>query len=325
MSSVSWRPSASLDNLRLRACLLRRIRDFFAQREVLEVDTPTLSRFGLPTPMIESFAVRTASSTGHGEGYLHTSPEFPMKRLLAAGSGSIYQICKVFRAGERGRRHNPEFSLLEWYRVGYDSEALMTEIEALLQAVLEGIRPLPDVERLSYREAFQTYAGVDGLCEDVAVYRNALASHAIDIPDDMPGDAADPWRDLLLTQVIEPRLPPAVFLYDYPASQAALARLKPGSPVVADRFELYLAGVEIANGFHELTDAAQQRRRFETENGQRERLGLAPIPVDEALLAAMDAGLPDCAGVAVGLDRVVMYAAGADSIDDVIAFPADRA
>lgn len=325
MSSPSWRPSASITNLRLRARLLQRIRRFFADREVVEVDTPILSRYGLPTPMIESFAAQPASSPGRSEGYLHTSPEFPMKRLLAAGSGSIYQICKVFRVGERGRRHNPEFSLLEWYRIGYDSETLMAEVEALLQYVLEGIRPVAAVERLSYRGAFLTYAGVDGLCEDVDVYRDALAFHAIDVPEGMPGDAADPWRDLLLTQVIEPRLPPAVFVYDYPASQAALSRIRRGPPAVADRFELYLEGVEIANGFNELTDAAEQRRRFEAENRQREQLGLASIPVDEALLAAMDAGLPDCAGVAVGLDRLVMYAAGADNIDDVIAFPVDRA
>lgn len=325
MSEIPWQPAAGLDVLRLRAELLTRIRAFFAAREVLEVETPILSHAAIPAPHLESFAVHPVSRPAAVTGYLHTSPEFPMKRLLAAGAGPIYQICKVFRADEHGRRHNPEFTLLEWYRPDFDADALMTELEALLQALLAGLRPLPPVQRLSYREAFVQYAGVDGLDNAIEPLRAALDEHEVALPADMPADDPDPWRDLLLTQVIEPRLPPAVFLYDYPASQAALARIRPGTPPVAERFELYLDGVEIANGFHELTEAGEQRRRFDAENAARVAQGLAPVPIDEAMLAALEHGLPDCAGVAVGLDRLLMRAAGVDSIDAVLAFPWDRA
>ena len=325
MSETPWQPAAGLDVLRLRAQLLTRLRAFFAEHEILEVETPLLSHAGLPSPQLESFAVHPVSRPGALTGYLHTSPEFPMKRLLAAGAGPIYQVCRVFRADERGRRHNPEFSLLEWYRPGFDADALMAELEALLQALFAGLRPLPPLRRLSYREAFLQYAGVDGLDTAVVPLRAALDDHDVPLPADMPADDPDPWRDLLLTQVIEPRLPPAVFVYDYPASQAALARIRPGTPPVAERFELYLDGVEIANGFHELTDAAEQRRRFEAENAARIAQGLSPLRLDTALLAALEHGLPDCAGVAVGLDRVLMHAAGVDDIDAVLAFPWERA
>ncbi|BCO31338.1 elongation factor P--(R)-beta-lysine ligase [Thiohalobacter sp. COW1] len=322
MNETPWQPAADLDVLRLRAKLLTRIRDFFAERDVLEVETPLLSHAGLPTPQLESFAVHPVSRPEAVPAYLHTSPEFPMKRLLAAGSGSIYQICRVFRADERGRRHNPEFTLLEWYRVGFDAAALMDELELLLQRLFG---QLPPVQRLSYREAFLQYAGIDGLDDAIAPLQRVLAEHAVPVPEAMPADDPDPWRDLLLTQVIEPRLPSAVFLYDYPASQAALARVRPGPPPVAERFELYLDGVEIANGFHELSDAVEQRRRFEAGNAARISQGLAPVPLDEHLLAALDQGLPDCAGVAVGLDRLLMRAAGVDEIDAVLAFPWGRA
>ncbi|RRQ21099.1 EF-P lysine aminoacylase EpmA [Thiohalobacter thiocyanaticus] len=325
MNENPWQPAAGLDVLRLRAELLTRIRAFFAERDVLEVETPLLSHAGLPTPQLESFAAHPASRPETPTGYLHTSPEFPMKRLLAAGSGPIYQICKVFRADECGRRHNPEFTLLEWYRVGFDAPALMTEVETLLESLFDDTRPVGGIQRLSYREAFLQYAGVDGLEDAIAPLRWALDEHAIPVPDGMPADDPDPWRDLLLTQVIEPRLPPAVFLYDYPASQAALARIRPGRPPVAERFELYLDGVEIANGFHELTDAVEQRRRFEAENARRIGQGLAPVPLDEHLLAALEHGLPDCAGVAVGLDRLLMRTAGVEDIDAVLAFPWERA
>lgn len=325
MSETPWQPAAGAEALRLRAQLLARIRTFFAERDVLEVETPLLSHAGLPTPQLESFTVHPVSRPEASAGYLHTSPEFPMKRLLAAGSGSIYQICRVFRADERGRRHNPEFTLLEWYRVGFDAPALMAELEALLKSLFDDTCPAGGIQRLSYREAFLQYAGVDGLDAAVEPLRRILVEHLIPVPDDMPVDDPDPWRDLVLTQVIEPRLPPAVFLYDYPASQAALARIRPGPSPVAERFELYLDGVEIANGFHELTDADEQRRRFEAGNAARVARGLAPVPLDEALLAALAYGLPDCAGVAVGLDRLLMYAAGVDSIDAVLAFPWDRA
>lgn len=325
MSETPWQPAAGPQALRLRAELLRRIRAFFAERDVLEVETPLLSHAGLPTPQLESFAVHPVSRPEAPACYLHTSPEFPMKRLLAAGSGSIYQICRVFRADERGRRHNPEFTLLEWYRVGLDAPALMAELEDLLKSLFDDTRPVGGIRRLSYREAFLQYAGVDGLDTAVDPLRRALETHAIPVPAGLPAGDPDPWRDLLLTQVIEPRLPPAVFLYDYPASQAALARIRPGPPPVAERFELYLDGVESANGFHELSDPVEQRRRFEAENAARLARGLAPVPLDERLLAALEHGLPDCAGVAVGLDRLLMRAAGVNDIDAVLAFPWERA
>jgi len=252
-----------------------------------------------------------------------------MKRLLAAGSGPIFQIGKAFRDGEAGARHNPEFTLLEWYRPGYDSRRLMQEVEELLRAVLEPYRPLGPGLRLRYRQAFLDHAGIDPLTASAAELAARAAALGIEVTG-LARDDPDPWRDLLLSQVVEPALPRdgPVFLYDYPASQAALARIRPGQagePPVAERFELYLDGLELANGFHELADAAEQRRRFEQDNAARQQAGLPVVPLDEALLAALDAGLPDCAGVALGVDRLVMLAAGLDDIREVLAFDYGRA
>lgn len=321
-----WRPGASLEVIRLRARMLSSLRAFFAERGVLEVDTPVLSVAAVTDPHIESF-----STAWHGPGlaagtplYLHTSPEFPMKRLLAAGSGPIYQVCKVFRDGEAGRHHNPEFTLLEWYRPGFDHHRLMDEVETLLRELLGGIA---GGERLSYRDAFLRHAGIDPMDAEVAELRDCARSHGLDIPPGMPMDDPDPWRDLLLTQVVEPHLGHSApcFLYDYPASQAALARVRDDRPPVAERFEVYYCGLELANGFHELADAREQRRRFERERAVRRARGLEDRPMDERLLAALEAGLPDCAGVALGLDRLLMIAARAEHIGDVLAFPFPRA
>ncbi len=318
-----WRPSAPLEVMRARARLLRRLREYFRRTGALEVETPACSAFGVTDPAIESFQVDVGVLNA-GRRYLHTSPEFPMKRLLAAGSGPIYQICRVFRDGESGRRHNPEFTLLEWYRPGWDHLRLMNEVAQLVCEVAE--RPLPQV-RLSYGELFQEYTGIDphgaepGQLREHALELGLADAGSLELPD------RDAWLDLLLSHCIEPRLPAGrmTFVYDYPSSQAALARLRPGTPAVAERFELYLGGMELANGFHELTNVAEQRVRFEAEQAERKALGLTPVPMDENLLMALEAGMPDCSGVALGLDRLLMWLVGAEHIDQVLAFPFGRA
>lgn len=329
MAHPAWRPSADLATLRLRAELLARIRAFFAARRVLEVETPALSAAAITEPNLASFStVYTGPGSRYGQMlYLHTSPEFPMKRLLAAGSGCIYQIARVFRDGEAGRRHNPEFTLLEWYRVGFDHHRLMDEVAELATALLAGRLALAAPERLSYCELFQHHLDLNPHQASVVELAACAGARGVPIPPGMPADEANPWLDLLLTHCIEPRLGAGrlTFVHDYPASQAALARLRPGAPPIGERFELYLNGVELANGFHELGDAGEQRRRFEAENAARRALGLPVMPVDENLLAALEAGLPDCAGVALGFDRLVMLAAGKAFIQDVIAFPVNIA
>ncbi len=323
-----WQPTASIGALKLRAMLLARIRAFFTQRNVLEVDTPALSVAAATDPALHSLRTETSgpAPAGGNSLYLQTSPEFPMKRLLAAGAGSIYQVCKVFRDGETGRYHNPEFTLLEWYRTGYDHFDLMDEVEALLREVLAEMVPIASVDHWTYRDLFLETAGVDPLTDSVAAVAAALQSRGIPPPAGLAPDDRDAWLDLLLTHVAEPAMGPGlVFIRDYPASQAALARLRPGKPPVAARFEVYLDGVELANGFYELTDAGEQRSRFERDNARRERQGDVVVDVDERLLAAMRDGLPDCAGVALGVDRLLMAAGGYDHIADVIAFPLERA
>ena len=252
--------------------------------------------------------------------YLQTSPEYAMKRLLAAGSGAIYQICKVFRDGERGRRHNPEFTMLEWYRPGFDHHRLMDEVDALLQAVLGAAA----AERISYADAFRRHAGIDPHAASDGELRSRVAALGVSGIAELD---RDDLLNLLLTHTVEQRLGVSrpTFLFDYPASQAALARIRPGDPPVAERFEVFIDGVELANGFHELADPDEQRRRFAADLEERRRRGLPEVAVDERLLAALAAGLPDCAGVALGVDRLVMLKAGTRNIADVIAFPIDRA
>lgn len=325
---ADWGPAAALEMLHLRAVLLGRIRAFFARAHVLEVDTPAMSAAASTDPALCSF-----STIYHGPGtgsatvrYLHTSPEFPMKRLLAAGSGSIYQICKVFRDGEYGALHNPEFTLLEWYRTGYDHLQLMDDVERLLQEVLAGIAAPGSARHWTYRDLFREFTGLDPFATSVPELRSLLQDRHGVAPVGLPDGVIDPWLDLALTHVIQPRLGPGlVFVRDYPASQASLARLLPGRPARAARFEVYLDGVELANGFHELADAAEQRRRFLADCTRRLEAGDATVPVDERLLAALESGLPGCAGVALGVDRLLLIAGGARDLQDVIAFPFDRA
>jgi lysyl-tRNA synthetase class 2 len=314
-----WRPTGGLDALRLRARLLAGVREFFAERDVLEVETPALAGAGASDPHIASLAT-TCDSVGRL--YLQTSPEFAMKRLLAAGSGPIYQICRAFRDGERGRLHNPEFTLLEWYRPGFDHHRLMDELNALVDRVLG---PGAPARRLTYRDAFAAHGGIDPFTADAGTLGERARGAGLVL--DGPG-ATD--RDTLLEFLFSHDVQPAlgdgrVFVYDYPASQAALARVRDGEPRVAERFELFVNGLEIANGYHELGDAGEQRARFTADDGIRAERALDRMPADERLLAALAHGLPDCAGVAVGLDRLFMIAAGAGSIDAVMAFPVDRA
>ncbi len=311
---ADWRPTVSVGILQLRARMLSRVRAFFAARGVMEVETPALSQAATIDPNLASFTVPTAE----GERYLHTSPEFPMKRLLAAGSGDIYQICKAFRADEMGRHHNPEFSLLEWYRVGYDHIALMDEVEALLDEVFADARALGSIARFTYREALMRYAGLDILTATAETCRACASAHGIEVRDEL---GLQQWLELLMSQVVMPACAEGfTFIYDYPPEQAALARIRPGNPPLAERFELLGYGLELANGFHELADVQEQRARFERElRIQRER-GLPTVPVDERLLAALEHGLPDCSGVALGLDRLVMLAADVDDIAQAMAF-----
>ena len=244
-----------------------------------------------------------------------------MKRLLAAGSGPIYQIAKAFRRGEAGRRHNPEFTMLEWYRPGFDDEALMAEVDALVRQVLS----TPPAAHVPYGDLFMRHLGVDAHRADAAALREAAARCGITAPE--LGEARDGWLDFLWSHAVEPHLGGdgrPLFVIDYPASQAMLARLRPGSPPVAARFELYLHGVELANGFHELADPEEQRRRFEADNAERRAAGLSAMPLDEYLLAALAHGLPDCSGVALGVDRLLMLRLGARDIAEVLAFPLSR-
>lgn len=329
-ASSDWRPSATLEVLRLRARMLESIRAFFSARAVLEVETPALSAAATPDPALVSLVTRyTGPGAPHGQAlYLHTSPEFAMKRLLAAGSGSIYQICKVFRDGEAGRSHNPEFTMLEWYRLGMDHHQLMDEVADLVMQALAGKPALQPPEKLSYREIFESRVGIDPHTATAADCAQTARAHGVSIPANLfeHHDVAI-WRDLLLSHLIEPGLgrDRLTFVYDYPASQASLAQIRPGHPPLAERFELYLNGIELANGFHELADVAEQRMRFERQLHARTALELPPVPLDQHLLAALTQGLPDCSGVALGIDRLVMLGAGARSIQDVIAFPLDRA
>ena len=321
---ADWKPSAPLAKLKTRARLLRRIRAFFQAHEVLEVETPLMSSATVTDPHIESYAVNDPQHSK--PRYLHTSPEFAMKRLLAAGSGSIYQLCKVFRQGELGQRHNPEFTLLEWYRLGFDHQQLMAEVDELVRELLDGYFPLGETQRLTYRDAFVLYAGLDPHTSSISQLQAKVKQQGIDVTG-LDDTEKDPWLDLLMTHVVEPALPRdcPVFIYDYPASQAALARIRQDDPPVAERFELYIYGMELANGFHELTDAQEQRQRFETDSRARQAAGLDPMPIDAYFLAALESGLPACAGVALGFDRLVMLATGTKSISDVLAFDVDRA
>ncbi len=318
-----WRPSAARARLEARAALLAQARGFFAARGVLEVDTPLVVGAPVSDVHIHSAAVQLERGAPPRH-YLHTSPEYAMKRLLAAGSGDIYQICHVVRGFERGRLHNPEFTLIEWYRVGFPLGQLMDEVEALVRTLLGPAAAGRRGERLSYRDVCRRELGLDPFSATLAELQQAAAPLGYAAP--APA-TRDEWLELLVGARIGPQLGRGAltFVHGYPASQAALARLDPHDPRTAQRFELYCDGVELANGFHELGAAAEQRARFAADNAERRRRGLPEAALDERLLAALAAGLPDCAGVALGFDRTLMLATGAARIEEVLAFPTERA
>jgi len=314
-----WKPAAPIATLEVRAAMLRAAREYFAATRALEVETPTLSSAAVTDVHLASVEARAIAQ----RRYLHTSPEYAMKRLLAAGCGDIWQICRVYRDGESGRWHNPEFTLIEWYRLGIDHHALMSDVERLIGAMLPATRHIDRCERLTYREAVQLHAGIDPLDDSVPVLVARLESAGIEVPLSVRDDR-DACLDLIVSTLVGPQLghDRLTFVYDYPSSQAALAQTR--GPV-ASRFEAYLDGIELANGFHELGNATEQRARFEQDLASRARRGLSPMPVDENFLAALKYGLPECSGVALGFDRLVMCAVGARHIDEVIAFPFERA
>lgn len=313
-----WRPTVSREALEVRARLLADVRSFFQARGVLEVETPLLSRAGNTDPNIASIATGSRPPK-----YLRTSPEFPMKRLLAAQRCDIYELGRVFRAGESGPWHNPEFTLLEWYRVGWNYLDLADEVVALLRHCARGRLDAWPCERIDYRNLFRRHAGIDPAtatesdCAELIAERGIVAG---------PMDLRD-WLDLLVSHVIQPALSGEriTVVCDFPPDQAALARLRDGAEPVAERFEVYLGPVELANGYQELGDSDELRSRFVLDNRRRVARGEAEVPLDEALLAALAHGLPDCAGVALGVDRLLMALLGVTRIDMAIAFPADRA
>ncbi|HEU4603210.1 MAG TPA: EF-P lysine aminoacylase EpmA [Steroidobacteraceae bacterium] len=314
-----WRPTASIATLEVRAKMLRSIRDYFAATRALEVETPTLSATAVTDVHLASVEARA----NNDRRYLITSPEYAMKRLLAAGCGDLWQIGRVYRDGEVGRWHNPEFTLIEWYRIGMDHHSLMSDVERLINAALPAAKQFDRAERVTYRDAVQLHAGVDALEDPVAVLVARLESANIDVPRDLHADR-DACLDLIMSTLVGPHLGHGrlTFIYDYPASQAALARIR--GPV-ASRFEAYLDGVELANGFHELANASEQRARFEADLEQRRKCSLPQMPVDERFLSALEHGLPECSGVALGFDRLVMCAVDAKHIHDVLTFPFERA
>lgn len=321
-----WHPTASLNNIKLRATVLAKIRTFFAERGVTEVETPLLCQATVTDPHIQSFTTQYQQPgvATTQTFYLQTSPEFAMKRLLAAGSGAIYQICKAFRNdGEFGPQHNPEFTMLEWYRPGFTQYDLMDETDSLLQTILT----TPAAERISYADLFLRHTDINphtiSLAQLKTQTKNLLAGKVVNLNSDDPND----WLYLLLTHCIEPQLGrdrPAI-VYDFPVTQAALARIRHENPPVAERFEVYINGIELANGYHELADANEQQQRLHKDLQRRKQLGYVEPPVDQHLLAALQQGMPDCAGIALGVDRLLMLAAQANSLAEIITFPFDRA
>ncbi len=312
----NWRPTAVPAQLQARARLLRDIREFFLNLDLIEVETPMISTAGNTDPAIQS--IRTSDG-----GYLRTSPEFPLKRLLAAGSGDIFELGRVFREGECGRSHNPEFTMLEWYRTGFSYQQLMDEVAVLVRHCGRGKFDQWPQQMLSYRELFLHYVDIDPFSANEQLLSARAKEHGI---EDIDLDRKQ-WLDLLISMVIQPALPKEclTFVYDFPVDQAALARIRQGNPPLAERFELYLGPTELANGYQELTDHREQRQRFDADNSQRLKRGLEAYEIDHHLLNAMEHGLPECAGVALGVDRLLMAICGADSISEVTAFPFSRA
>jgi len=295
-------------NIHLRAETFTKIRNFFAARNVIEVETPLLSHATNPAPHLNSFCLDNL--------YLQTSPEFAMKRLLANGSGDIYQICKAFRKDEIGRLHNPEFTILEWYRLGFNHHDLMAEVNEFLKVTINA----PESKRFSYGQVFAEFLQIDPHANDLNQLKTAAQKNNLSVAN--LSDDYDTWLQLLFTHLIEPKLGQEypVFIYDFPASQAMLAKVRTEEPKIASRFEVYFKGIELANGFHELSDAEEQRKRFIQDLATRQELKLPPIPLDENFLLALP-NLPDCSGVALGIDRLLLLAANVTSLNEILCYP----
>jgi len=315
---TQWRPAAGPQAAATRAAMLRRIRTHFQEAGVLEVDTPALSPFAISDTHIESLEIRH-SAVSSRPLFLHTSPEFCMKRLLAAGYPDIYSICRVFRDGESGRKHQPEFTMIEWYRLSFELQDIIDDSLRVIRAALATALPT-DTSQYDYRELFIDSVGLDPLLARV----DELAA-AADVDNQLRETLADErhdWLDLLLATRVAPGFDSncLTVVRHYPVSQAALARVCPADAGVADRFEIFLGATELANGYVELTDAREQRRRIQADNASRERRGLPQRPIDQDLLAALEHGLPACAGVAMGLERLQMLHDNSDHIRDVVTF-----
>lgn len=310
---VQWRPSGSCETLIARAGLIKKIRQYFDERGVIEVETPLLSHATITDPHIEAFPVKV----GHEIGYLQTSPEYAMKRLLAAGMPSIYQMSKVFRVDEAARYHNPEFTLLEWYRLGFNLDQLMDDVDALFQTIT-GCGP---AKRVTYQHAFAPL-GIDPLTVTKAECQAVAEARGLSVSDSVHEASRDTWLQLLFSTFIEPDLgfDAPVFVHDFPASQAMLSRLHPDNPLLAYRVELFMNGMELGNGYDELQDPDLQRARFEEDNQIRLGLGLPEKPIDPYLLAALPQ-FPTCSGIAIGVDRLIMCALKKTRIDEVLCFP----
>lgn len=303
--------------------MLAEIRKFFAERGVLEVETPLLCSATGTDPQLDFFATALHIPPAHPTLFLQTSPEFAMKRLLAAGSGSIYQICKAFRNGESGRLHNPEFTILEWYRVGFSLQDLMDEVAELIRLLPGAIFETLTVKQVGYRQLFLDCTGLDALVFDAEAYSRFARAHALPEAEFLCENRHDLWLDLLFSHCVQPAMSrdTLYLVYDYPAIQSSLARLRSDDARVAERCEVFINGVELGNGFFELADAAEQEARFEREIAQRRAQGLSDVEKDRRFLAALQAGLPDCSGIALGLDRLLMIAGNCRRIEDVLAFP----
>lgn len=312
-----WSPSASLKTLKKRAHILDSIRAFFKKRDYLEVETPQMARFGVTDVYLDNIKARF-----RGVDYsLQTSPEYHMKRLLAAGSGSIFQLSRAFRDDELGRWHNPEFTMLEWYQLGADHHALMEEMDTLLQEILA----CPKLIKKTYQQAFEEACALDPLSASILECKAALKRFELDKVLPQEEKDRDQYLFLLMSHIVEPTLSKSetpVAIYDFPRSQAALSQVKNN---VAERFEIYYKGIELANGFHELTDASAQEARFQEDNIKRQQRGLQSVEKDSFLLTALKQGLPPCSGVALGVDRLIALALGEETIASVLAFDFSRA
>jgi lysyl-tRNA synthetase class 2 len=306
-----WRPTAEINTLKLRAQIFSAIRSFFAERNIVEVETPLMCRAPVTDPFLEALSLEYNNDTW----YLQTSPEYAMKRLLCAGSGSIYQLCKAFRKDESGRLHNAEFTMLEWYHLDFNHHNLMNEMDDFLQAVIQ-TKP---AKRFSYQNLFEIYLNINPHIILESELKRVVTEYCGEIKYSLD---KDDYLNLLMTHVIEPKLDKdyPIFIYDYPPSQAALSKIRQDKFPVGERFEVYLNGVELANGYHELRNAKEQKIRFNQDLEKRKKLNLPMVPIDNYLLSALEQGLPNCAGVALGIDRLIMIALKKQTLSEVISF-----